>query len=132
MKTGAGEYILGVTRPNGECLQNLVSNPVYVEYFIEALTPAAEMSLHFQCGEIDVVGAVHGIKSFFRIMEKLKESSALIFSTGRVKKFFDVVSSKNIDDNSAFSSAPAGTLLGIAGCIPAFSTRGKGALGPLL
>ena len=25
MKTGAGEYILGVTRPNGECLQNLVS-----------------------------------------------------------------------------------------------------------
>ena len=26
MKTGAGEYILGVTRPNGECSQNLVSN----------------------------------------------------------------------------------------------------------
>ena len=25
-----------------------------------------------------------------------------------------------------------GTLLRIAGCIPAFSTRGKGALGPLL
>ena len=32
------------------------------------------------------------------------------------------------------AGAPAGTLLGIAGCItsPAFSTRGKGALGPLL
>ena len=28
MKTGAGEYILGVTRPNGECFQNLVFNPV--------------------------------------------------------------------------------------------------------
>ena len=27
MKTGAGEYILGVTCPNGEFLQNLVSNP---------------------------------------------------------------------------------------------------------
>ena len=26
--------------------------------------------------------------------------------------------------------APASTLLRIAGCIPAFSTRGKGALGP--
>ena len=28
--------------------------------------------------------------------------------------------------------APAGTLLRIAGCIPTFSTRGKGALGPPL
>ena len=32
-------------------------------------------------------------------MGKLKESSALIFSTGRVKKFFDVVSSENTDDD---------------------------------
>ena len=30
------------------------------------------------------------------------------------------------------SRAPAGTLLQFTGCIPAFSTRGKGALGPLL
>ena len=30
------------------------------------------------------------------------------------------------------AGAPAGTLLRIASCIPAFSTRGKGALGPLL
>ena len=29
--------------------------PLYVEYFIEALTPAAELSLHFQCEAIDVV-----------------------------------------------------------------------------
>ena len=36
-------------------------------------------------------------------MGKLKESSALIFSTGRVKKFLDVVSSENTYDNSAFS-----------------------------
>ena len=72
--------------------------PLYVEYFIEVLTPAAELSLHFQREEIDVVGAARGIKSFFRIMGKLKESSALIFSTGRVKKFFDVVSSENTDD----------------------------------
>ena len=37
-------------------------------------------------------------------------------------------------DPSAFSKTwlPAGTLLQVAGCIPAFSTRGKGALGPLL
>ena len=28
MKTGAGKYILRVTRPNDECSQNLVSNPV--------------------------------------------------------------------------------------------------------
>ena len=27
-ETDAGEYILRVTRPNGECFQNLVSNPV--------------------------------------------------------------------------------------------------------
>ena len=45
------------------------------------------------------MGAVRGIKSFFRIMGKLKESSALIFSTGRVKTFFDVVSSENTDDD---------------------------------
>ena len=31
VKTGAGEYILGMTRPNGECLQNLVSNPANIE-----------------------------------------------------------------------------------------------------
>ena len=76
---------------------------MYVEYFIEVLTPATELSLHFQCEEIDIVGAAHGIKSFFRIMGKLKESSALNFSTGRVKKFLDVVSSENTDANSAFS-----------------------------
>ena len=73
--------------------------PLYVEYFIEVLTPAAELSLHFQREAKDVVGAVRGIKSFFRIMGKLKESSALIFSTGRVKTFFDVVSSENTDDD---------------------------------
>ena len=38
MKTGAGEYILGVTRPNGECLQNLVSNPDLKAEFHEHLT----------------------------------------------------------------------------------------------
>ena len=27
VKTGAGEYISRVTHPNGECSQNLVSNP---------------------------------------------------------------------------------------------------------
>ena len=27
VKTGAGKYIFRVTRPNGECSQNLVSNP---------------------------------------------------------------------------------------------------------
>ena len=27
VKTGAGKYILRVSRPNGECFQNLVSNP---------------------------------------------------------------------------------------------------------
>ena len=33
----------------------------------------------------------------------------------------------------ALAGAPAGTLLRIAGCIPAFSIRGKGALGaPLI
>ena len=74
--------------------------PLYVEYFIEVLTPAAELSLHFQREEIDVVDAARGIKSFFRIMGKLKESSALyIFSTGRVKKFFDVASSESADDD---------------------------------
>ena len=35
MKTGAGEYILGVTRPNGECLQNLVSNPANVTHIFK-------------------------------------------------------------------------------------------------
>ena len=35
---------------------------MYVENFIEVLTPATELSLHFQCEEIDVVG---GVKSFF-------------------------------------------------------------------
>ena len=73
--------------------------PLYVEYFIEVLTPAAELSLHFQHEAIDVVGAVRGIKSLLRIMGKLKKSSALIFSTGHVKKFFDVISSENTDDD---------------------------------
>lgn len=45
------------------------------------LTPAAEMSIHFQSEAIDVVDAVRGIKTFFQIIGKLKESSALIFST---------------------------------------------------
>lgn len=59
--------------------------PLYIEYFIEVLTPAAELSLHFQREAIDVVGAVRGpIKSFFRI-------------TGRVKKFIDLVNSENAD-----------------------------------
>lgn len=46
-----------------------------------------------------VVGVVRGIKSFFRIMGKLKEFSVFIFFIGRVKMFFDVVSSENIDDD---------------------------------
>ncbi|KAJ7394708.1 hypothetical protein OS493_000534 [Desmophyllum pertusum] len=58
--------------------------PLYIEYFIEVLTPAAELSLHFQREAIDVVGAVRGIKIFFRI-------------TGRVKKFIDLVNSENAD-----------------------------------
>ena len=57
MKTGAGEYILGVTRPNGECVQNLVSIPaltkgnktlecyaVYTSYF-PFFTPELEVLL---------------------------------------------------------------------------------------
>ena len=35
-------------------------------------------------------------------------------------------------EDPAPAGGPAGTLLQIAGCIPVFSTRGKGALGPLL
>ena len=35
-------------------------------------------------------------------------------------------------EDLAPAGAPTGTLLRIAGCIPAFSTRGKGALGHLL
>ena len=65
--------------------------PLYVEYFLEVLTPAAELSLHFQRETIDVVGAVQGLKHFFRIMEKLNASSELIFSTGRVKRFIEQI-----------------------------------------
>lgn len=65
--------------------------PLYVEYFLEVLTPAAQLSLHFQRETIDVVGAVQGLKHFFRIMEKLNASSELIFSTGRVKRFIDQI-----------------------------------------
>ena len=37
MKTGLGECILRVTRPNGECSQNLVSNPEYIIFIVLAL-----------------------------------------------------------------------------------------------
>ena len=37
MKTVAGEYILGVTRPNGECFQNLVSNPETLKLYVNSL-----------------------------------------------------------------------------------------------
>lgn len=48
---------------------------------------------------MDVVGAVRGVKFFFRIMGKLKESSEIVFSTGRVKNFFNNLISDNEYDN---------------------------------
>jgi hypothetical protein len=62
--------------------------PLFVEYFIEILVPAAELSLIFQREKIDVVEAVRAVKKFFRIMNKLSESSEVVFTTGRVSNFF--------------------------------------------
>ena len=62
--------------------------PLFVEYFIEILMPAAELSLIFQREKIDVVEAVRAVKKFFRIMNKLSESSEVVFTTGRVSSFF--------------------------------------------
>jgi hypothetical protein len=45
--------------------------------------PAAELSLIFQCEKIDVAEAVHAVKTFFRIMSRLSESSEVVFITGR-------------------------------------------------
>ena len=56
--------------------------PLHVEYFIEILMPAAELSLLFVSESIDVV---HGVKTFFCIIEKLKEfpsSLTLVMSEG--------------------------------------------------
>ena len=62
-------------KPSSCCTQN-----TSLRYSIY-LTLAAEMSLYFQSEAIDIVDAVRGIKTFFQIIGKLKESSALIFST---------------------------------------------------
>ena len=50
--------------------------------------PAAELSIIFQSEKIDVVEAVRAVKKFFRIMNKLSESSEVVFTTGRVSSFF--------------------------------------------
>ncbi|CAB4034812.1 zinc finger 862-like, partial [Paramuricea clavata] len=62
--------------------------PLFVEYFIEILVPAAELGLIFRREKIDVVEAVRAVKKFFRIMNKLSESSEVVFTTGRVSNFF--------------------------------------------
>ena len=62
--------------------------PLFVEYFIEILVPAAELSLTFQREKIDVVEAVRAVKKFSRIMNKLSESTEVVFATGRVNNFF--------------------------------------------
>ena len=62
--------------------------PLFVEYFIEILVPAAELSLTFQREKTDVVEAVRAVKKFFRIMNKLSESSEAVFATGCVNNFF--------------------------------------------
>ncbi len=62
--------------------------PLFIEYFIEILVPAAELSLIFQREKIDVVEAVRAVKKFFRIMNKLSASSEIVFATGRVNNFF--------------------------------------------
>ena len=62
--------------------------PLFVQYFIEILVPAAELSLIFQREKIDVVEAVRAVKKFFRIMNKVSESSEVVFTTGRVSNFF--------------------------------------------
>ena len=49
--------------------------PLFVEYFIEILVPAAELSLTFQQEKIDVVEAVHAVKKFFFTHEQAKRFS---------------------------------------------------------
>lgn len=73
--------------------------PLYVEYFLEILMPAAELSLLFQRESIDVVEVMRGVKTFFRIMEKLKESPEIIFDTGRVRGFLGSVDAENDEEN---------------------------------
>lgn len=68
--------------------------PLYLGYFNAVLTPAAELGLHFQREAIDVVGAVHGIKSYFRIIGKLKESSARSFLMWSVAKILMMMMEK--------------------------------------
>ena len=55
--------------------------PLHVKYFLEILTPAAELNLLFLHESIDVVVVVRGVKTFFCIVEKLRESPEITFDT---------------------------------------------------
>ena len=82
--------------------------PLWLDYYIELLSPAARLSVEFQREDVDVVSVVRSIKTFFQYLDKLQTTTA-IFKVGRVPKFFESLQEVNNDENDENLNATRST-----------------------